>query len=76
MSDPGSDQGSSLRWVLHVMAAGCIGLGLVGMVVSFRFMSFPDSADRSAGNTGFIAGSILIGSGLIALAILARREQK
>jgi hypothetical protein len=71
-----SDGDTGFRRVLSYVAAALIGLGMVGMVVSFRFMSFKDERDIIAGGAGFLAGSILIGSGVVALAILTRREEK
>jgi len=62
------------RRPLGYIAAAAIGFGIVGMVVSFHFLSLADARDIAAGNAGFISGAILIGSGLISLAILARRD--
>jgi hypothetical protein len=44
------------------------------MIASFLlFLTSSSGADLSAGTSGFLAGAILIGSGLLALTMLATR---
>ena len=43
------------------------------MIVSFRFLASTSFEDITAGTSGFVAGAILIGSGLVALALLSRQ---
>ncbi len=64
----------SLRSVCLLLASGSILLGAAGMVLSFLYLASASMADITAGTSGFIAGSILIGSGLISLSILCSRQ--
>jgi hypothetical protein len=50
--------------------------GAVGMVVSFYYLASSNFADITAGTSGFVAGAILIGSGLIALAMLVQSRER
>jgi hypothetical protein len=43
------------------------------MVVSLGFLASVNFEEITAGMSGFVAGAILIGSGLVALALLTRQ---
>ena len=43
------------------------------MIVSFGFLVSASFEEITAGMSGFVAGAILIGSGLVALALLTRQ---
>jgi hypothetical protein len=47
-------------------------LGGAGMTLSFVFLASASFADVTAGASGFVAGAVLVGSGLLTLALLAR----
>ena len=55
------------------MSALTISAGGTGMVVSLGFLASCNFEQITAGMSGFIAGAILIGSGLVALALLTRQ---
>jgi hypothetical protein len=63
----------SLRPVCLILSSGALLLGAAGMVLSFLYLASSSMADITAGTSGFIAGSVLIGSGLISLTLLASR---
>jgi hypothetical protein len=48
-----------------------IGCGFLGMGVSLPYLTSNAPGDVFAGSAGFVAGSVLIGAGTIALAILS-----
>ena len=57
----------------------CLGLaailmiaGSLGMVASFLYLASRSMEDITAGASGFIVGSILIGSGVISLSLIGR----
>jgi hypothetical protein len=62
-------------WPLQVASGVSICLGVAGMAASFHYLSLSDPRDIAAGNAGFIAGSILIGAGLISFALLFTRTR-
>jgi hypothetical protein len=58
----------------------CLGLaglvtlaGCAGMLLSFMFLGSSNPADIAAGQAGFVAGAVLIGSGLVSLTLLVSR---
>lgn len=66
-------ESSSLwSWCL-ILSGGAVLMGGAGMVLSFVYLASSSMADITAGTSGFIAGSVLIGSGLISLSMLATR---
>ena len=67
--------GGSLRAVCLILSSGAIVLGAAGMVLSFLYLASSSMADITAGTSGFVAGSVLIGSGLISLTLLASRPR-
>lgn len=54
------------------LASATLFAGVGGMVVSFAFLASSNQLDVLAGAAGFVAGSILLAAGLIALAVLER----
>jgi hypothetical protein len=64
---------SSLRSFCVALAVLTLLAGAGGMVFSFGYLASAHLGDISAGQSGFIAGAILIGSGLLSLSVLASR---
>jgi hypothetical protein len=62
------------RPLLSLGALAFMGAGAIGMLASFHYLSLSDSRDIAAGAAGFVAGAVLLGSGLITLAILSPRR--
>lgn len=65
---------SPLRVVCLILASGVLLLGAAGMLLSFLYLASSSMADITAGTSGFVAGSVLIASGLISLTMLASRS--
>lgn len=63
------------RLARHIRFASFISvlLGAVGMTLSFLYLSSPLDVEVAAGAPGFVAGSVMIGAGLIAGALVTRR---
>jgi hypothetical protein len=57
--------------VCSVLSCLAMAAGALGMVASFIYMASRDMRDITAGTSGFVAGAVLIGSGLVSLTILA-----
>jgi hypothetical protein len=66
---------SFLRPVCLVIAGLAILAGGMGMVMSFLYMASASMADITAGTSGFVAGSMFIGSGLVSLTLLAMKDK-
>jgi hypothetical protein len=64
----------SLRGLCKLLAGLSILAGLLGMPMSFLYLASASMADITAGTSGFVAGAILIGSGIISLSLLASSE--
>jgi hypothetical protein len=47
--------------------------GAGGMVLSFWYLASAHPGDIAAGQSGFVAGAVLIGSGLLSMTLLASR---
>ncbi len=62
-----------LRSVCLILSALAILAGGAGMAVSFLFLASSNTENITAGASGFVAGAVLIGSGLLPLAMLANR---
>ena len=62
---------SAFQTVCLILAVLTIAAGALGMPVSFLFLASRSMADITAGTSGFVARAVLLGSGLIALTILA-----
>ena len=58
-------------WVCKALAALSVLAGGGGMCLSFLSMACADLPGTVSGAAGFIAGAVLLGSGLIALALLS-----
>lgn len=61
----------NLRGLCFIMAAGSILCGGLGMAASFLFLSSAVPHENIAGASGFVAGAILIASGMMTFAIAA-----
>ncbi len=59
------------RRLCLVLGVLSIVAGVAGMVVSFRYLRIANMVDATAGGAGFVAGSILVASGLVACALVA-----
>jgi hypothetical protein len=66
-------ESSSLRSLCLILSVGALLMGGAGLVLSFAYLASASMADITAGTSGFIAGAVLIGSGLISLSMLASR---
>ena len=64
---------SFLSIVCLVLSVLAIVAGGLGMLLSFLALAQRDMRDITAGASGFVAGAVLIGAGLVSLAILATR---
>jgi hypothetical protein len=64
---------TSLRPICLTLAVLAILAGAAGMVLSFLYLASASMADITAGTSGFVVGSVLIGSGLLSLTLLATR---
>ena len=53
------------------LAGLAVMLGAMGMVTSFLYLASASFEDITAGTSGFVAGSVLVGSGLVSLSMLA-----
>ena len=62
---------TSLRPTCLVLSVLTIVTGGLGMVLSVAYLASASMADVTAGMSGFVAGSVLVGSGLLSLTLLA-----
>lgn len=67
---------NSLRPVCLVLAGLAMVAGALGMAMSFLYLASASMADITAGASGFVAGSVLIGAGLLSLTTLAAHGPK
>jgi hypothetical protein len=65
-----------LRPLCLVLALLALLAGVLGMAASFLVMGSALANEVRAGASGFVAGSVLIGSALVSLTLLARRERR
>jgi hypothetical protein len=63
----------TLRSTCVVLAVGAILAGMAGMLLSYLYLASSHPADIASGQSGFVAGAVLIGSGLVSLSLLARQ---
>ena len=70
------DSPKFLRPLCLAMSLLALGAGALGMVLSFLYLASSSMADIAAGTSGFVAGAVLIGSGLLSLTILAARPAR
>jgi ABC-type uncharacterized transport system permease subunit len=54
------------------LAVCSMAAGVGGLVLSFLYLASSSMENITAGSSGFIAGSVLIGAGLVSLAIVSR----
>ena len=65
------------RRLCLVLGVLSIVAGVAGMVLSCRCLRIANAVDATAGGAGFIAGSILVGSELVACAlVLSPRSER
>ena len=57
--------------VCRFLAGLAVMLGVMGMVTSFLYLASASFEDITAGTSGFVAGSVLVGSGLVSMSMLA-----
>lgn len=67
-----TDGSSGLKWLIVFVAALFMLVGAAGMAMSFFPLRSHDLAAVTTGQAGFVAGAVLMGSGLIAMAIARR----
>lgn len=60
-----------MLWLCGALAGFTVLAGGGGMCLSLLHMSCAETNDIIAGGSGFIAGAVLVGSGLVALAVLS-----
>ncbi len=65
------DDTNSARGVCRFLSGLAVLLGAAGMAVSFSYLASASFEDITAGTSGFVAGSVLVGSGLVSLSMLA-----
>jgi hypothetical protein len=63
-----------LRRSCIVLAVLAMLAGLGGMGMSFLYLAGSHPADIAAGQSGFVAGAVLIAAGLVSLSLLASRS--
>ncbi|MEM1448119.1 MAG: hypothetical protein AAGI22_03360 [Planctomycetota bacterium] len=56
---------------INVLSALAIACGAAGMAVSYLFICLPSLDHVFAGAAGFVAGSILVGTGLVSQALMS-----
>ena len=66
MGDSDSRQG-----LCRFLAGLAVLLGAMGMATSFLFLASSSFEAITVGTSGFVAGSVLVGSGLVSLSMLA-----
>jgi len=67
---------TSLQLAYFALSVISIGAGCMGMVLSFLYLASGSMADITAGTSGFVAGSVLIGSGIVSLTMLSLKSEK
>jgi hypothetical protein len=70
------DTPAFLRPIGLVLVALAIVAGGLGMVASFLHLASGQMAEITAGTSGFVAGAILIGAGLLAMTMLPTRRSR
>ena len=60
-----------IRSISLVATAICLGLGLLGMLAGFMYLSMSSPQDIAAGQAGFVAGAVLATGAVISLAVVA-----
>lgn len=65
-----------IKTVTTVFSLLLIGLGALGMIISFVFMWSYGMKDIVGAGFGFIAGAIMLSSGVISLSIIANAHKE
>ena len=68
-------EGKTLHWVALGIALFAVSAGLAGMLLGFLYLSAAKMEDVIAGAASFIGGSMLVSSGAIAVALVARNRK-
>ena len=64
-------ESTSFQRVCRTLSVSAMVAGTLGMLMSFLYMDTASPTELTAGAAGFIAGSVLVGSGLISLTRIA-----
>jgi hypothetical protein len=64
----------SLFTFAAALAFSSLVFGVIGMTLSFAFLSLPRIEGVLSGVAGFVAGAVLLGAGTVAFAVLAARS--
>ncbi len=67
------DTPAFLRPICLVLSGLALVAGGLGMVASFLYLASNNMVNITAGSSGFVAGAVLIGAGLLSLTMLATR---
>jgi len=62
----------SHQYLCRFVSTIAVLFGAIGMAVSFLYLASASFEDIIAGTSGFVAGSVLVGSGVLSLSMLAR----
>jgi hypothetical protein len=63
-----------MKRIAKGLAVVSLVLGTLGMAMGFIYLAATSMADITAGTSGFMAGAILFGSGVIAISIISSHE--
>ncbi len=63
-----------MKSIAKALAVTSLVLGTLGMAMGFIYLAATSMADITAGTSGFMAGAILFGSGVIAISIISANE--
>ena len=67
---------STLQYACFVLSFLSLVAGAAGMVLSFIFLASSSMADITAASSGFVAGSVFIGAGVISLTLLSLKQRE
>jgi hypothetical protein len=63
-----------MKRIAKGLAVASLVLGTFGMAMGFIYLAATSMADITAGTSGFMAGAILFGCGVLAISILSANE--
>ena len=69
------DEKKTLVGFVAVVSILMLVLGAIGMTISFMFMFSANTLDVTGGGMCFIAGSIMMASGLVSLAVVSLKAK-
>jgi small neutral amino acid transporter SnatA (MarC family) len=69
------DEKKTLVGFVVVVSILMLVLGAIGMMISFMFMFSSNALDVAGGGLCFIAGSIMMASGLVSLAVVSLKAK-